>query len=315
MNSAPSLQALFRHYLKRVRGFGSRLWRQPRLIPSKLGLVGARIAGTSPNGNGLLRLNRKYVLGNRGSVIELPVDKVIFRSVRFEGQYSPEISQFLSEGLDNSAVAGRKSALLDIGAQAGLITRQAMSLAKSPHEYFLFEPIPAHLEAISRNFADSPANTPVHIEPFGFGKKNGKALFYTEAVNFGNSSLFQGAMLLPEHGIETEVELVEPKVYFDNFGSEFASFAIKSDTQGMDAFILSRIPRRIWERVERAAIEVWAFPEVAREDVERLISLWGAFEYISWEPTLKARIDLTEIADFWTSKSGSERNLFLSRTP
>ena len=313
MHGRPSLRAHFRHHIRGAQRLVSRILRQPRLLPSKLGFVGARIAGTSSNGNGLLRLNKNCDLGSRGTVIELPVDSVIFRSVQFEGQYSPEISKFLSKGLDTSAAAGNKTALLDIGAQAGLITRQVINLSSRRHEYFCFEPLPAHLEAIRRNLAKSAGNPRVHVRPFGFGKKNGRAVFYTEAVNYGNSSLFQDAMVLPERSIATEVEIVEPQEYFENFGGDFSAFAIKCDTQGMDAFILSRISSEIWNRVERAAVEVWAFPEVQCEDVTRLLSLWGEFENVSWEPTLETKVELSEVAEFWTSKSGRERNLFLSR--
>jgi hypothetical protein len=83
----------------------------------------------------------------------------------------------------------------------------------------------------------------------------------------------------------------------------------------MDALILSRIPHRIWENVERAVIEVWAIPEVNEVDVEKLLSMWEGFKYVSWAPNSHANISFTEVSEFWLKKSGKEsRNLFLSRT-
>lgn len=116
-----------------------------------------------------------------------------------------------------------------------------------------------------------------------------------------------------ERNIATEVEKVSPQEDFENFGSDLSAFAIKCDTQEMDAFILSPISREIWKPVERAAVEVRAFTEVRCEDVTRLLSLWGEFENVSWEPTLETKVELSEVAEFWSSKSARRRDIFLSK--
>ena len=115
--------------------------------------------------------------------------------------------------------------------------------------------------------------------------------------------------------IVNEIELRDTAEYCADFLSGFDSYVIKCDTQGMDALILSRIPQRIWENVECAVIEVWALPEINELDVEKLLSMWEGFKYVSWEPNSKKTITLDEINQFWLKKSGKELgNLFLSKS-
>jgi hypothetical protein len=81
----------------------------------------------------------------------------------------------------------------------------------------------------------------------------------------------------------------------------------------MDALILSRIPKRVWQNTECAVIEVAALPDINKIDVDDLLLMFNCFEIISWSPNLKQKISLKEISEFWLSRSGSQRNLFLSR--
>ena len=81
----------------------------------------------------------------------------------------------------------------------------------------------------------------------------------------------------------------------------------------MDQVILSRLPPDVWQRVERAGVEVWAVPEVEGSDVDALIKLWLDFRFFSWEPNFGLRVDLAEIRDFWTSQTGESKNLYMVR--
>jgi phage-related protein len=77
---------------------------------------------------------------------------------------------------------------------------------------------------------------------------------------------------------------------------------------------LSRLPKRIWENCESAVIEVWALDEISRKDVDHLLSKCQDFAQVSWYPNARGReIELSEVREFWLSKSGSYRNLFLSK--
>lgn len=279
------------------------------LIGVRMGFLGARIVGVTQNGNTLLQLNKDYALGARGAVVELPQDLCIFESVRRWGVWELDESQFLARGI-RKAGGGEKTALLDIGANTGLVTLQAMNLWKTNIEIFLFEPIPRHVSAIKHNLGNFPN---IHINEFALSEKNGVTEIFTMATNHGNTSLL-GSAVPSAVPITTQIELVDTAEYCDRFLHEFDNYVIKCDTEGMDALILSRIPDRIWQNVEVAVIEVWALPEIREQDVTRLLSMCQDFKYASWNPKSLERISLNEISEYWLSKSGAIRNLFLSKT-
>jgi FkbM family methyltransferase len=270
--------------------------------------------GASKGGNTLLTLNRNSPLGPRGTIIALPRDRVVFESVRQEGSYSPDVSEFLRGGLDSAPQPSTPAALLDIGANTGLVSLQTMNSAKGSHEYFLFEPLPRHVEAIKHNLSNASVEQKVHVHQVALSNETGTATIFTEQVNHGNSSLLQEAIVYPAEQIKTLVKTVDTARFFRDFGQEFDRFVIKYDTQGMDALILSLIPSRIWERVQRVAVEVWALPHTDISGVERVLDMCKNFGSVSWGPELKEKIEFQEVFDFWTGKSSEEKNLFLSRT-
>lgn len=279
-------------------------------IGGRVGFSGARIIGITPNGNTLLQLNKNYALGPKGTVLELPMDSVIFEHVRNWGAWALDESEFLARGLKVACSKTSEVALLDIGANTGLVTLQAMNLSNTLAEVFLFEPVPRHTSAIKKNLRNLSS---VHINEFGLSDKNGEANIFTEATNHGNTSLLES--VVPEIGmISTRIKLVETTAYCNKFLINFDRFVIKSDTQGMDALIMSRIPDWVWKKCESAIIEVWALDEISKKDVEALLSMCQEFNYVAWQPNhRKEKIGLSEVSEFWLSKSGASRNLFLSK--
>jgi FkbM family methyltransferase len=282
-------------------------------IGVRMGFFGARIVGATPSGNALLRLNKKYALGAKGTVLELPRDQVIFEFVRHKGFWELEESEFLARGLKRACrKPNTKAALLDIGANTGLVSLQAMNLSNTTNEVFLFEPVPRHASAIKQNLKNL---SNIHVNEFALSDVDGQADIYTQATNHGNTSLLNS--VVPEIGmISTQIQLVETTEYCNKFLNNFEKYVIKCDTQGMDALILSRFPERIWENCESAVIEVWALAEVCERDVESLLSMCQVFKYVGWNPDVweERKIELNEVSEFWLSKSGSSRNLFLSQS-
>lgn len=304
----PSVKALARHYLGNLRRF----LREPRLLSAELGLSGAKIIGASEEGNALVKLNRTSPLGSRGTVLALPRDRVIFESVRQDAGYSVNVSKFLSDGLNRPTGTQGRAALLDIGANTGLVTLQTMRMAIQPHDYFLFEPVPQHIQAIRHNLRESAIQGHVHIHEVALADRHGTDTIFTEQLNHGNSSFLQEAIVHPQEQLRTLVNTVDTAQYFQAFGNEFDRFVIKSDTQGMDALILSRLPAEIWKKAERVAVEIWAVPSIKPGDVNGVLERCQDFSSISWDSKLKTKADLHEVFDFWTSKSSEEKNLFLS---
>jgi FkbM family methyltransferase len=274
------------------------------------GFSGARIVGVAPNGNTLLKLIKNYPLGSKGTVIELPRDLVIFEHVKKLGVWELNESKFLAHGLKRACRNTNKVALLDIGAHAGLVTLQAMNLSNTSAEVFLFEPVPRHASAIKKNLRHL---SNINVCEFGLSDKNGYADIFTQAANPGNTSLLK--MVVPKNDmISTQIQLVETTAYCNKFLNNFDRYIIKCDIQGMDALILSRIPESIWKNCVSAVIEVWAREEISKQDVETLLSMFQEFEHVSWQSNAKKeKIELSEVSEFWLSKSGSSRNLFLSK--
>jgi len=124
--------------------FGGLIWkyfltiRKPlRRFVVKLGFLGAKVIGISPSGNTLLELNKNYALGCKGTVIELPRDKMIYEFIKNRGGWELEDSEFLANGLRKaSKQLDVDIALLDIGANTGLVTLQALNLANTNNEVF-----------------------------------------------------------------------------------------------------------------------------------------------------------------------------------
>jgi len=280
------------------------------LLKVELGICGAKPRGITEFGNSILELNQNYALGLKGTKIQLPRDNVIYQSVKNHGSWELEESKFLAEGLIIACSNYFSNvALLDIGANTGLVSLQAMNLSKTSNKVLVFEPIPKHVFALSYNL-QRLAN--YNIYDFALSDRNGVADIFTESTNHGNTSLL--TTVVPEFSrIATEIKLVETTAFFKKFLIDWDKYVIKCDTQGMDALILSRIPNTVWQRCERAVIEVWALPEIKESDVVRLVKMLGGFENISWNPLCDEgeRVSLDELVAFWLSKTGKSKNLFL----
>jgi FkbM family methyltransferase len=279
-------------------------------ILSMYGFSGAKLVGKTDDGNSYLKLNKNCALGYKGSTIELPRDQTIYKYIKLYGYWEIEEANFLAKFLKK--LCENKDfnvAFLDIGANTGLVTLQTMNIANTDNSVFLFEPIPRHVSAIKHNLRGF---SNIYINNFALSSKNGRSKIYTQINNHGNTSLIKS--LVPSNRcITTSIKLVDTKQYFHKNLNKFDKYVIKSDTQGMDALILSRIPKRVWQNTECAVIEVAALPEINKIDVDDLLLMFNCFEIISWYPNLKQKISLKEISEFWLSRSGSQRNLFLSR--
>ena len=281
-------------------------------VGRKLGLLGAKRIGTNFNGNALLRLNKVSALGYKGTIIEVPKDQVIYRQISRFGSWELQESKFIANGLlyaCNNLKA--KTALLDIGAHVGLVTLQAMNLAKTSNDIFLFEPMPNHIYALKSNLSKL-SNINLRYNNFALSNRNGWSPIYTQTSNRGNSSLVDRVVPSTSR-IETQIQLVDNAEYCHNHLNGYEAFVLKSDTQGMDPLILSNIPEIIWEKIICAVIEVWAIPEIKNTDVDTLLSMLGKFSYTSWNFESGNFVSKKNIRDFWLSKTNLQRNLFLRR--
>jgi FkbM family methyltransferase len=283
-------------------------------IGALLSLSGAKVDGKTLENNYRLRLNSDCALGSKGFVLEMPRDETIFNKVRYDSSYDLEESQFLSRGLIKASnISNAKVALLDIGANVGLVTLQAMNIAQTKNDVFCFEPIPQHASALRSNLSQLAQRVRVNIHEVGLSDHDTSATIFTESTNHGNSSLIQD--VVPEGGRrETSICLVDTKSFFERNFQQFTAFIVKCDTQGMDALILSRLPEFVWLNIVCAEIEVWALADVNPSDVDMLLSMLTNFDVISWSPNEVSKLEISDIRDYWLSKSGEWKNLYLSKS-
>ncbi len=289
------------------------IWSNLFTILGNLFLVsGARSVGLTDENNVLLKLNRDYPLGDKGQIIALPRDEVIFNQVKKKGSWEFVESNFLADGLTLAQKSGITNvALLDIGANAGLITLQAMNIAKLTCTAHLFEPLSDHCAAIQYNLSRFKPKSKIVVHNFALGAVTGTTEIYTQISNRGNSSLF-GSLVPSREKKTSSIDMIKTSDFFSAFDG-YDRYLIKCDTQGMDASILTQIPDSIWKFTERLIVEVWAIQEINKSDVENLLELWSDFDYIDWSPSSTHRIPVNDLKTFWLSGSGESRNLYLSK--
>lgn len=274
----------------------------------------AVVVGVAANGNRILKFRRGVPLGKKGALLQIPQDEIIFEEVRRFGHWETSESLFLGQAMARLQKGDGviETLLLDIGANTGLVTLQTLLSTKLRPRVVVVEPITRHVEAIKYNLREISRDFQIEVLPFALAPVNGFATIYTEARNHGNTSLLRD--LMPsEKFLESEIVLMAVSDFVENHLQGNESIFLKSDTQGFDARILSRFPADVWHRVEAAVIEVWAMRDIESEDVEKCLQNWKGFRYASWSAGGRHQVSLTEISDFWLSKSLDSRNLFLRR--
>jgi len=284
-----------------------------QLIYSIIGLSGARIIGALPNGCFQVRLNKSSILGEKGTILNVPKDNVIFQNVRTYGHWEKHECEFISRALQTAHLSTQsKVALLDIGANVGLVTLGAINLSKTATDIHLFEPTPIHIFALKHNLKNLKISGDIFVNEHGLSNKSETIKLYRDLGNSGHSSVFNKAVNV-QNREEIEVRLESANQYFESNLLNYDSFIVKSDIQGLDAQVLSNFPIEFWKKVKAAVIEVWAFTEVKNEDVEDLITKLDGFQNLSWDPYFRIKPTITEIKKYWLSRNNQQRNLYISK--
>ena len=80
----------------------------------------------------------------------------------------------------------------------------------------------------------------------------------------------------------------------------------------MDSKVLSLFSKEFWGQVKCCVVEIWAIHSIQVSEVETLLKRWGHFVILSWDPAREKECTLDEVRNFWLSKSGATRNLYVS---
>lgn len=272
----------------------------------KLGISKARQIGYTPDGNVILKLNTNSSLGLRGSLIHLPDDKLFRGQICRYGEWDTLDAKFLSDGLNLKS----NSAFCDIGANSGLVSLQVMNLSNHPATCLLIEPIPIHVQAIQYNLNELRKIHNILIYEVALSDRDGIGQIYIQNNNRGNSSLLP-EVVPKKKLVSIPITLLSTRIFAEECLANFENIVLKSDTQGMDAKILSRLPIPVWDSISRAVIEIWAIDSIEESEVDALLEIWKKFQYRSWSGE-SGVLSLQSVRNFWLSKNGHHKNLLLS---
>ena len=298
------------------RTFIPRSWQKFLLFyGDRMGLSGATPIGNSSTGNSILKLKFRSALGVKGTEIEMPKDGAIYEHVRKSGSWETNSSYFLSKTLrklENKTLS-EKIAFVDLGANSGLVTLQTLRYAQTQNVVLIVEPLPNHVKAIKRNLQTLETSSHLfHIFEYGLGRESAEIDIFTESNNHGNSSFLLGAM---ENSLnfKTKVLIKKAEDFFSQYLSAFEYVVVKSDLQGMDAYVLSQIPIEIFKSIQSAVVEVWALPEINPADVDKFINAISFSYSLGWSEKSIGKLSPEIVREFWLSKSGLAKDLFIKK--
>jgi FkbM family methyltransferase len=276
---------------------------------SRMRITGSTFHGIDHAGNGVLCLNQNSPLGKKGNKISVPVDNVIFQWVSRRGRWEEDESTFLANHVNQSI--SENILFIDIGGQAGLVTRQFfLRLVRPISIAWIVEPFSAHISAIKNNCHEWIGNGVLRIFPYALDNKDSQRKLYIQNTNSGNATLVE--ILDVEHSKSYSVQAKSVAEFEKLLSPTNSSIVIKCDIQGMDSKVLRLFSTKFWDQVTCCVIEIWPIQTVETTDVDYLMDRWEHFTFLSWGPTLEKKCTLEEVKQFWLSQTGSTRNLYIS---
>jgi len=143
--------------------------------------------------------------------------------------------------------------LIDIGANVGLFSRQLLIAIPAIAKAYAYEPERENFACLSHNLA--PFDCEKIMMEAAVSDSSGEAEFYLDPNNSGNYSLAASAM--PPSFTKVTVKTL-------NATSECATWVegqnrifYKSDTEGLDEWVVTLIRPEFWSRVFAGMIELW----------------------------------------------------------
>lgn len=202
-------------------------------------------------------LPRDSALGTAGERLLVPADKELLPHLRRHGEWHREPLDLALLHLDAQA----DYALVDIGANIGLFSRQFLGAFPGIRRVYAVEPDPQNGEALAFNLRKF-AHAQLQLFPHALGVADGRATFYRDADNAGNYSLHADAMR-GRRFEGSDVEVRDAASWALAHLSNEPRLILKIDAQGADEAIAARIPLDIWFRVVFACLEIWRIDKPA----------------------------------------------------
>lgn len=202
---------------------------------------------------GLLVVGDDCALGRAGDRILLPFDKVMFPIVMANCSWASQTLAFLEQHIDET----QPYAVLDIGANVGLFTRQLAIRFTNLTRFICVEADPENFRVLEYNVA-SLLSQRVALYNVALSNSEGQARFFRDSENFGNYSLNDDAMRdRPFNTVVVESVATDLWMSKNVRMRPDERLIWKSDTQGYDELIISMTPISIWNRISYAIVELW----------------------------------------------------------
>jgi|JI10StandDraft_1071094.scaffolds.fasta_scaffold09731_10 FkbM family methyltransferase len=223
--------------------------------------------------------------------LRLRVDSVILPAVLESGAWQYDEVQTMADLLDRN----RQYTLVDVGANAGLISRQALLHVPQIAAAECFEPDPTNFACLQHNLAGFPR---VAAHNIALGDQDGTMELFLDKTNSGNFSLSSGAM----EGHEYNVEVVQVRAAHALLQQIMVAtpqdrhFIYKSDTQGYDEYIAALLPDGFWSRVDVVVMEISRMQKPV-VDADRFRALLESFPHRRFGHD-KAEVQVDEVIAF-----------------
>jgi FkbM family methyltransferase len=241
----------------------------------------------------------------RSVSLHLPLDTYIGMETLLTKKYFPQTIHMMNEVIQNG---DQSYALIDIGANIGLYSRQCINIFKKIDKIFAYEPHPNNYSLLLKNLANI---NDVEANMFGLGAENSNLEFYLDPHNNGNYSLNKNAMT-ETHGVI--------KVDIKNAGEEsrkwmnscVSDFIYKSDTQGHDETIVSAIDPLFWPRVKCGVLELWRIGG-KEYNVDAFVRMLDSFPFKMFEKVPGKNVSSVDVLHFLNSDDGQSEDLLFWR--
>ncbi|MDT7836547.1 FkbM family methyltransferase [Aquabacterium sp. OR-4] len=204
--------------------------------------------------------------GATPAAMRLHCDKVIARQVLRDHAWQVEELNFAKAVMP----ADSPFALVDVGANMGLFSRQFLVQFPNLAQVWAYEPNPDNHALLLHNLAFSPK---VQAHRVALSDSEGQADFYEEQDNCGNYSLNSAAMPPEQQFKVARVQTRAVATECLTWHQSGLPLFYKSDTQGFDEKIACALPDSFWPSVKAGILELWRIdkPEHSRERLRAVL--------------------------------------------
>jgi FkbM family methyltransferase len=250
------------------------------------------------------KLKSDCALGCAGDTIVAPIDNVILPALFDEARWQLEHVKRAAQVLD----ASRKYALIDIGANIGLFSRQFLNAFPNISPCICVEPDADNFAALEYNLRKFD-HRDIRLFNVALDAVDGAATLYRDDENIGNYSLNANAVQGCQFD-ERQVRTADARTWAAENILNIGELVVKIDTQGWDEAIVARMPSELWSKVVFACIEIWRIDKPGF-DAKRLRRVIEAFPNRSFSGAVNCDID--QIIDYAAGTDRRFQDLLLWR--